>query len=203
MADQSILERVTAEHVLLVTMIGLGVIFYVEPVVQDYPSDARVFPQLMATIVTVGSVLLLIRNYLPGPIQRFVAENVSIAGDIEEAGSEEIEEIVEGEVEDIDEAEEEDDGGIKDPPLHVEWGYDINNTIIMIVFSSVYFALGWAMGFLYVTPFFVFAYTYWFRVKWYKSVLLAILATGIVYGFIVFLLMPFDEGNIIFTRGLL
>ena len=77
-----------------------------------------------------------------------------------------------------------------------------NNTVIMIVFSTVYFALGWAVGFLYVTPLFVFAYTAWFRVNLLKAAFLAAVATVIVYGFIVFLLMPFDQGAIVFTEGL-
>jgi len=185
------LERITAEQILLTVMLGLSVLFYVEPVVQGYPSDARVFPQMMAVVVGIGSALLLTQNYLPDPIQRFVAESVSIAGD------DEIDEFA-----DDEETEDADDVVPKNPPLHVVWGYDFNNTVIMIVFSSVYFALGWAVGFLYVTPFFVFAYTSWFRVKWYIGLGLAILATVIVFGFIEFLLMPFDEGNIIFTRGL-
>ncbi|MES3517244.1 MAG: tripartite tricarboxylate transporter TctB family protein [Natronomonas sp.] len=193
-------ERLTAEHVLLVTMLGLSVLFYVEPIVQDYPNDARVFPQMMAVVVGVGSALLLAQNYLPGPIRRFVAESVSIAAD-----EEEMEDFVDEETDETeDETEEtEEESAGKEPPLHVAWGYDLNNTIIMIVFSTVYFTLGWAAGFLYVTPLFVFGYTYWFRVKWYKGVFLAVLATVIVFGFIEFLLMPFDEGELIFTRGLL
>jgi len=42
----------------------------------------------------------------------------------------------------------------------------------------------------------------WFRVNVYKSLLLAAFATLIVYGFIVFLLMPFDQGQLVLTEGL-
>lgn len=194
------LERITAEHILLVTMIGLGVLFYVEPIVQEYPSDARVFPQLMSTIVVIGAVLLLVQDYLPELIRRFVAEDVSLAEDVEEAGAEEVEDITERTSD--DEPGDADSIEQKGDPLHVRWGYDVSNTIVMMVFSSVYFALGWAVGFLYVTPLFVLVYTLWFRVDLYKSVLLAVLATVIVYEFIVLLLMPFDEGALIFTGGL-
>lgn len=188
------IEEITAEHLMLLTFIGLGIIFFTEPIIRDYPSDARAFPQMMSFVVILGSLLLLIQNYLPGPLQTFVAESVSIAQDVED------EDIgIGGE----DEDEEKREVVEKEQPLHVVWGYDLNNTIIMIAFSSIYFFLGWAIGFLYVTPFFVFGYTYWFRVKWYIGLLLAIFATGIVYGFIVFLLMPFDEGMLIFQRGLI
>ena len=190
-------RKLTPEHLMLLTFIVLGIVFFIEPIVRDYPSDARVFPQLMGSVVVIGSALLLARNYLPGPLQTFVAESVSLTQDLEDDDVE---------IED-DDVEIEDDGKSevveKDQPLHVAWGYEFNNTIIMIVFSTVYFFLGWAAGFLYVTPFFVFGYTYWFRVKWWKGALLAVLATVIVYGFIVFLLMPFDEGQLILQRGLI
>jgi len=186
------LDEVTPEQLMLLTFIGLGVVFFAEPIVRDYPSDARVFPQMMSIVVITGSSLLLLRNYLPGPLRTFVAESVSIAQDVED---EDIE---------IDEDEEAKEEIVqKDDPLHIARGYDLNNTAVMIAFSSIYFFLGWAIGFLYVTPFFVFGYTYWFRVDWWKGLLLAAAATGIVYGFIVFLLMPFDEGALVLQRGLI
>lgn len=212
------LEGITAEHVLLVTLLGLSIVFYVDPILKDYPENAAIFPQLMAQVVGIGSFLLLIQSYLPGPIQRFVAQEVSMTESLEEDRTEGIGAIEDGEEDDstnledtsVDEKyvdtgtddDDTDDVRAKDLPLHQEWGIDINNTVIMIVFSSIYFALGWAVGFLYVTPLFVFAYTAWFRVNLLKSAFLAAVATVIVYGFIVFLLMPFDQGAIVFTEGL-
>ncbi len=205
------LEGITAEHVLLVTLIGLSIVFYVDPILKDYPQNAAIFPQLMAQVVGIGSFLILIQNYLPGPIQRFVGEDVSMTESFEEQQTEGVDAIEKSKAEqaDIDEkyvdTEDEEDGTSEDiakVPLHEKWGININNTVIMIIFSSIYFALGWAAGFLYVTPLFVFSYTTWFRVKMYKGAFLAALATVIVYGFIVFLLMPFDQGAIVFTGGL-
>ncbi|MFW5905414.1 MAG: hypothetical protein ACOCQY_02000 [Halorhabdus sp.] len=202
------LDGITAEHVLLVTLVGLSIVFYVDPIIKDYPDNAAIFPQLMAQIVGIGSFLILIQNYLPGPLQRFVGESVSMTESFEEDRTEDVEAVQKAEETDIDEkyidTSDDDAEAIKrkDPPLHQKWGLDINNTVIMIVFSSVYFALGWAAGFLYVTPLFVFAYTTWFRVDLYKGAFLGVLATVIVYGFVVFLLMPFDQGSLIFTGGL-
>lgn len=211
------LERITAEHVLLVTLLGLSVVFYVDPILKDYPENATVFPQLMAQVVGIGSFLLLVQNYLPGPIRRFVAQEVSMTesleedrtegiGAVEDANNEDSTKLEDTEIGekyvDTDDGDNTEDVTVKDRPLHQEWGFDLNNTVIMIVFSSVYFALGWAVGFLYVTPLFVFAYMTWFRVNVIKSALLAVVATIIVYGFIVFLLMPFDQGAFLFTEGL-
>jgi hypothetical protein len=211
------LEGITAEHVLLLTLLGLSVVFYVDPIIKDYPENATVFPQLMAQVVGIGSLLLLLQNYLPGPLQKFVAEEVSMTesfeegrtegvGAIEDAEEEESTDLEDTDIDeryvDTDDADATEDVAVKDQPLHQKWGVDLNNTVIMIVFSSVYFALGWAVGFLYVTPLFVFAYTTWFRVNVIKGAFLAAMATAIVYGFIVFLLMPFDQGAIVFTGGL-
>lgn len=203
---------------LLVTLLGLSIVFYVDPILKDYPENAAIFPQLMAQVVGIGSFLLLVQNYLPGPLRKFVAEEVSMTGSFEESrtegigaieGAEEEEDSTDLEDTDIDEKyvdtdddDDTDEVAVKDLPLHQKWGSDLNNTVIMIVFSSIYFALGWAVGFLYVTPFFVFAYTTWFRVNLLKGAFLAALATVIVYGFVVFLLMPFDQGAIVFTGGL-
>lgn len=210
-------EGITAEHVLLVTLLGLSIVFYVDPILKDYPENAAIFPQLMAQVVGIGSFLLLIQSYLPGPIQRFVAQEVSMTESFEEGRTEGVGAIEDAEEDDSTDLEDTnvdekyvdtgndastDEVREKDLPLHQKWGIDINNTVIMIIFSSVYFALGWAVGFLYVTPLFVFAYTAWFRVNLLKSAFLAVLATVIVYGFIVFLLMPFDQGALVFTGGL-
>ncbi|WP_198948046.1 MULTISPECIES: hypothetical protein [unclassified Halorubrum] len=192
--------------------------FYVDPIIKDYPENATIFPQLMAQVVGIGSFLLLIQNYLPGPLQKFVAQEVSMTESFEEGQTEGVGAIEDAEEDEgstdvadtavderyLDTDDDDDTEGVraKDLPLHQKWGIDINNTVIMIVFSSIYFALGWAVGFLYVTPLFVFAYTTWFRVRPLKSAFLAVLATVIVYGFIVFLLMPFDQGAIVFTEGL-
>lgn len=205
-------REATAEHVMLVVLVLLSLWFFTEPVARPeflyeaiygearpYPDNARVFPQMMAAVVGIGSLLLLVRNYLPGPIHAFVAESVNIAGDIEEESIEDVEEATGSEMDE----EEDDEEYEKGEPLHVKWGYDINNTVIMMVFSIVYFALGYAAGLLYMTPIFVFGYMYWFRVKWYKCLLLAVLATAIIYGFVEFLLMPFDRGQIIFEGGLI
>lgn len=203
------LEGITAEHVLLVSLIGLSVVFYVDPIIKEYPENAAIFPQLMAQVVGIGSFLILIQNFLPGPIQRFVGEDVSMTENLEDERTKDIEAVQKAEEADvkeryIDTSDDEETGDVelKGPPLHEKWGVNVNNTVIMIVFSSVYFALGWAAGFLYVTPLFVFAYMTWFRVNAIKSALLAVVATLIVYGFVVFLLMPFDQGALIFTGGL-
>lgn len=181
-------EQVTAEHVMLVVLLAVSAVFLVEPIIADYPDNARVFPQMTASVVFVGSLLLLVRNYLPGALQTVVAESVNITTSDSSAEAEE----------ELAKREQEQDTTSTGPKrtLGREYGYDIDDTTFMVIASTLYFFAGWAAGFLFVTPLFVVGYTSWFRVRPLIGVGLAALATFIVYLFIEFLLMPFDQGAI-------
>ncbi|MFC6838024.1 tripartite tricarboxylate transporter TctB family protein [Halomarina ordinaria] len=179
---------------MLVSLIALGTVFYVVPDVEDYARNASIFPQYTGAFVIIGSLLLLFGKYLPGPLQKFVTEEVSItSGDTtkEFAPSAEEEDDVE---EDDDEPRE---------TIGTDLGYHINDTVVMMVFSTLYLVVGYAAGMLYVTPLFIIAYTQWFKVRWVVSIFLAVLATVIIYLFVEYLLIPFDQGQYIFTSGLI
>lgn len=178
-------KNATAEHAMLVSLIVLSGIFLIEPVVQNYPLDARIFPQSTAAVVFLGSTLLLVQNYLPGPIYTFVAENVSVtsATDVEDESTE-------------DEDKEDESTSERTPRLGEEYGIEINDTVFMVITSVLYLVLGWAAGFLFVTLPFVLLYTLWFRIPWYVGLGLALLATTVVWFFMTFLILPFDQGTI-------
>jgi hypothetical protein len=184
---QRTLRRITAEQVMLGIIFVLSVVFYLEPTLQDYPENAAIFPQLTAIAVLIGSVLLLTRRYLPGPIRRIVTENVSIAQQVEESD----EAVIPDQVEDEEEAAPE------DRTLGATYGFRIDNTLFVTVTATLYLIAGWAVGLLYVTPVYVLGYTLWFRVPWQVGVGLAAFATIVIWGFIRFLLMPFDEGELV------
>ncbi len=171
---------------MLLALIGLSAVFLIEPIVQDYPADARVFPQMMAGVVFVGCVLLLIQDYLPGPLRTFVAEDMSVTT-ADDSILDDQEETVE---------EEETTTEERPPRLGEEYGYGVNDTVFMVVMSVLYLAAGWAAGFLFVTLPFVWAYTTWFRIRWYVGLGLAVFATAIVWFFMEFLILPFDQGEI-------
>ncbi|MGM0604894.1 MAG: hypothetical protein ACQETB_04390 [Halobacteriota archaeon] len=179
-------RELTAEHVMLVALLLISLVFFIEPVIQDYPTNAAIFPRMMAAVVIVGSALLLVRNYLPGPLKTFVAESVSITTDDDDG------------VKIQDEStEEQDDVAPEDRTLGAKYGFVINNTVFVSVTAAIYLIVGYAVGLLYVTPIYVFLYTLWFRVEWYIGLLLAGLATIILMGFIRYLLLPFDSGVLI------
>lgn len=183
------LKQVTAEHTMLVVLLVLSAVFLIEPIVQDYPDDARVFPQMTAAIVFVGSLLLLVRNYLPGRLQTIVAESINITttGESAEAPGQ----LTERERERRSTSHSE-----RERTLGQKYGYEVNDTVFMMVASTIYFFAGWAAGFLFVTPFFVLAYTTWFRVRPLIGLGLAVMSTLIVYLFIEYLILPLDRGAI-------
>ena len=182
---------------MLTVLLVTSAVFFIDPIIQDYPDDARVFPQLTAAAVFIGTALLLTKNYLPGPLQTFVAGNVSIMTDEPDVGGES------GEESESESTDQEDEGDSSKETLGTKYGIHIDDTTFMVVTAVLFFIAGWAIGFLYVAPVYVLFYTLWYRVNVVKSVFLAILATVIMYGFVWALIMPFDQGNLIDLRPFL
>ncbi|AGB39992.1 hypothetical protein Natoc_4302 (plasmid) [Natronococcus occultus SP4] len=183
-------RKVTPEQIMLVTFLVVSAVFIIEPVIENYPDDARVFPQLTASAVFIGSLLLLLQNYLPDPIQTFVAESVSITSSDE---SEVIDKPDQEERIEEDEPEETED---KKDTLGAKYGYEINETVFMVSTALLYFIAGWAAGFLFITPLYILGYTLWFRVNPVISFGLAVAGTVIIYLFMTYLVLPFDQGHL-------
>ncbi|MFU8866437.1 tripartite tricarboxylate transporter TctB family protein [Natronococcus sp.] len=176
---------------MLVTFLVVSAVFIIEPVIESYPDDARVFPQLTAAAVFIGSLLLLLQNYLPGPLQRFVAESVSITSSDESEVIDQADEVDEQLEEPEPEAEE-----YKKDTLGAKYGYEVNETVFMVSTAVLYFVAGWAAGFLFVTPLYILGYTLWFRTNPLVSVGLAVAGTAVIYLFMTYLILPFDQGYV-------
>ena len=82
------------------------------------------------------------------------------------------------------------------PRLGEEYGIEVNDTVFMVITSVLYLLLGWAAGFLFVTLLFVLLSTLWFRIPWYIGIGLGVLATVVIWFFMTFLILPFDQGTI-------
>ncbi|WP_306061658.1 tripartite tricarboxylate transporter TctB family protein [Natronococcus wangiae] len=172
---------------MLLTFLVVSAVFIIEPAVENYPDDARVFPQLTASVVFIGSLLLLSQNYLPDPLHKFVAKSVSITSSDEDTIA-------------ADESDQEDeataDEEYKKDTIGAEYGYEVNETVFMVSTAILYFIVGWSAGFLFATPLYILAYTLWFRVNPALSVGLAVLGTVVIYLFMTYLVLPFDQGHI-------
>lgn len=134
----------------------------------SFDSTAALWPQMLAAFVLIGIVSLLIQNYLPEPLQRVVAESVSVIevnGDAEMKESEE--EITKNE-----------------------------SSLFVVLTSITYIAVGYLIGLVWATPLFVAIYTAWFQLKWYIIIGLSTLTFVIAYTFMTFMHLPLDRGVI-------
>lgn len=168
----------------------ISTLFITIPIVQDYNRSARLFPQMTGVVVLIGSVMLLSKNHLPGPIRKFATENVSLSNQVDDSQISK----------NVDESDKYGDSDIN-APLHSKFAPDISNTTVMVAMSTTYLIAGWAVGLLYMTPIYVFLYTYNFRLSIYKCILLSVVGVLIIYAFVHFLFLPFDQGEILFQRG--
>lgn len=184
------IEDTNDEQALLMFFVLISTFFITIPIVQDYNRSARLFPQMTGLVVLIGSMMLLFKNHLPGPIRKIATENVSLSNQVDDDQT----------TVNVAEGDKSSDSDI-DAPLHSKFSPDISNTTVMVAMSTTYLLAGWAVGLLYITPIFVFLYTYNFRLDIYKCILLSIVAVLIIYAFIHFLFLPFDQGEIIFQRG--
>ncbi|GAA0286718.1 tripartite tricarboxylate transporter TctB family protein [Halobacterium noricense] len=152
----------------------------------DITSAAR-FPRLTASVVFIGSILLLAREYLPDPIeQAIVSEGAAFEADEEfTERKEEMEEEIAAEAE----------GGVSavDRPIH-----DSMFTALAVI---GYALMGYAIGLLWATPLFVITYARWFRIDPLRTVVLAVIGFAIAYSFMVVLNVPIDAGKVVLTGG--
>lgn len=139
----------------------------------------RTFPQATAITVIVGTVLLMVRNYLPEPLHTLVTDSVSLM-DSDTVESEEIMEEI---------------------PNRPATGYlPIQNSIFTALSATGYVILGYLVGFLIASPIYVLFYTFFFDTNWMVNILLAIISILLVYVGISLLNLPLNEG-VLLTIG--
>ncbi|GAA0239132.1 hypothetical protein GCM10009000_063390 [Halobacterium noricense] len=148
--------------------------------------SAAQFPRLAASVVFTGSILLLVRNYLPASIRRML---VSDGGTFE--ASEELTEQQESTEQDLAMTEE----GVSsvNRPLH-----DSVFTALSIV---GYALLGYAIGLLWASPWFVIVYARWYRIDLLRTAILTVVAFAIAYSFMVVLNVSMATGAILTLGG--
>ena len=135
----------------------------------------------MAGFVIFGSIVLLLRPILPEPFYSIVTDESQLI-DVEDESPE------------LNEVEEDDSLS------------SVNRPIPDSVFaggSMILYALaGYVAGLLWVTPVFVLIYGIWFRVSWRVLAIIVPLSFLIGFGFMEFVNIPVDSGEIINRGGL-
>ncbi|MEM4782018.1 MAG: tripartite tricarboxylate transporter TctB family protein [Halalkalicoccus sp.] len=168
-------ERPTMEHVLLVLFLGVGIYMYVGA--DEFSPDAATFPQLLAGVTVVLSALLLVRNYLPGPIRSFVAEPMQVLGEDDMETPEDT---------DGEDAEPAKSGDGAKAGASGGYTYDIDDPrgpAVTGALCVLYMGLTFVIGMLYATPIFVAAYALWARMELPRAGALTALSFLTAYAF--------------------
>ena len=174
--------------VFLATAVGFTVLTF------DFrSSSAALFPRLMAGVIIVGVVLLLAREYLPGPLQRIVAEPVSLVDQEELETDSTAERTGQADLE----ADREGDASATEggePPL----------TPRQFTFVAItgYIGIAYLLSILLATPLFVLAYAAWFRHRWTTALALTAVSVLIVFLFIELANAPLGDGLLLPGGGL-
>ena len=190
-AVRDALERVlreppTMEHALLLLFLAVGTYMYLGA--DEFADAAALFPRVMAGTTIVLSAALLVRNYLPGPIRRVVAEPLQLAGEDELTGDlPDDEEPDEPEAtDDADPAEPVADEETTESDSSATYSYDIDDPrgpAVVGVLCVGYMLLTFTVGMLYATPVFVAAYALWAGMETKRLVVLTIISFLTAYAF--------------------
>lgn len=171
------LDDLDSEQVLLGFLIVVSGFMVVQTF--QWGQTTAVFPRFTGMATLIGSVLLLIRNYLPEPLHTVVAGSTSIVG-----GSRETDEIQEKKSEEQSAAKT--TAGTPDRPL--------SPAVFTAVLITLYIGLSYLFSMFLMTPLFVIAYTAWFDQPWYMIAFLTGIGTLLAYAFSTALIVPVDRG---------
>lgn len=169
---------IDTERALIVFFLLVGTVMFALTFTFDSTS-ATLFPRLTAGVLIVGSVLLLVQAYLPAPIQRAVAEPVSIAEPDDE---------YESKLEETADASAESDASA---PAS-RWG--ISDQVATFGLLLGYIGLSLLVGILWATPVFVLAYAWWFDLSRRYTAIVVSATLVIVFSFYLLLGAPLEDG---------
>lgn len=171
------LDDLDSEQILLGFLIVVSGFMVIQTF--QWSQTTAIFPRFTGFATLIGSILLLIRDYLPEPLHTVVAGSTSIVG-----GSRETEEIQEEKSEEQSAVETTAD--TSDRPL--------SPAVFTAVLITLYIGLSYLFSMFLMTPLFVIAYTAWFDQPWYMIAFLTGIATLLAYAFSTVLIVPVDRG---------
>lgn len=185
-------ERFDQETFLLVVFVFASGFALIESYRFGISGAAR-FPRLTASVVFIGSVLLLFSAYLPESIRTVIEESPEVF-----QADEEFEERQSEAEKRYAEAADEEEWEASDLSTV---GRPIHDSVFGAILVTVYGLVGFAIGILWATPLFVVVYGYWFKLPRYITAILTVAGFSIAYGFMAVLGVPLDRGEILLTDG--
>lgn len=173
---------VDTEKLLALTLIVIATYMYIEA--RSFQGNVSTFPQMTASVVVIGSFLVIIKNYLPTPIKKAVTDTSRLV----DSNDEQIAELDEQRKESGTNKETD----LKDDPAHLKY-----RQIITFVLLVAYVVGSYLIGFLFASPIFVTAYTLIMRQPWHVVAITSLIAFGIVYAFMIVLNIPVNDGLLV------
>ena len=167
-------RELDTERALLLFFFVLGSVLFALTFTFEY-STAALFPRLTAGAIIIGSVLLLAERWLPGPLQRIVAEPVSIADPDDEF-----------------EATADPDSSEATDELPTTRG--IPDAVATFGLLLGYILTSYLIGILWATPVFTLAYSWWFGQSRRTTATIFTTAMVIVFAFYFLVDAPLEDG---------
>lgn len=196
--SDTLLGRVTGEHILLISLILVSIYMFQES--YSFRDPSGLFPRFIAGVIIVGAIILLFRNYVPRPLRAFTEES----GDMFSSHEEEVKKV--SQKTDRDETlatsdnETSDSTEQSEPPASEESGVLPSQSILankrfrLTALTSGYVALSYLIGFVWATPAFVIAYSLSVGHRWYVTTALTVSTYLLVYGFTLVLNVQLNAG---------
>lgn len=147
----------------------------------SYGSTAGLFPRLTAGVVIVGTVLLLLQNYLPSWLYAFVAEPSSLIKTDRDFGGD----------------TEEEDASAEPEAKTRDLDRPIEPSTFTALGVGLYVLLSFLFGMLWITPLFAAVYSRWFKQSWLVTAFLVVLTFAMAYAFMSVLNLPLTEGALL------
>lgn len=168
-------REVDSERALTVFFLVVGIVMFALTVNFEYSSSA-LFPRLTAGVLVVGSLLLLVQDRLPAPLQRIVAEPVSIAEPDDEFES--------------SPAAETDETGADESPTTRQ----VPDAVATYGLLLGYLVVSYLIGILWATPIFALAYSWWFKQSRVSTAIVVGTSLAIVFAFYFLVDAPLEDG---------
>lgn len=212
----SILERATMEHALLLFFLVVAGFMFIES--YSFTDRAAAFPRFTAGATIVGTLMLLFRSYLPGPLQRLVMDT---GGSFDSVVDDELQEEIEesspadeprstesnsGQTESAqatgaESAAETDDDDDEAPTFETRYidvgSYSIHGTQFLAIATVGFVAVAYLIGMVWAAPLFVAGYLVSVRRPPIAIIVLSAIAFVAAVAFYEVLNIPVADGALI------
>lgn len=195
--SDSLLRKITGEHVLLTGLLLISVYMFQESF--SFRDPSGLFPRFITIVIIVGTLSLLLRNYLPEPLKALTEDS----GNVFESQEEELEQLnqqPDNEIPTEDRAIPNADSERSEPPASTNQ----DDIAILSVFTNKrfklmgltigYIVLSYLIGFVWATPVFMLMYSLSVRHRWYVTLVLVFVTYQLVYGFMLLLNVQLNSG---------